>query len=223
MTLFCAAPAGFLLGLFIATHVGGAMPLAAGRMPWETKYLGPALVLIPAGCAVGLGLLTLWAGLLIQRLTRSSGQGLTAGRSPAAAIAATAGCLSQLLPAGKGAQAGGKGLADAPASFLLQVPCGSGSFEVLPVVAARPSVSSAIQSWHSTLQQLPGVSAAKDVTCSKPSGGLYCVVYGCGPAPLDHDTQLAVAAVAAKQKRRTGGGGSGQQVMLQFVRKAQML
>jgi hypothetical protein len=43
---------------------------------------------------------------------------------------------------------------------------------------------------------------------------MYCVVYGCGPTPLDHDTQLAVAAVAAKQKS---------QVMLQFVRKAQML
>lgn len=199
------------------------MPLAAGRMPWETKYLGPALVLIPAGCAVGLGLLTLWAGLLIQRLTRSAGQGLATGRSPAAAIAATSGCLSQLLPVGKGAQAGGKGMADAPAAFLLQVPSGSGSPEVLPVVASRPSVGSAMQSWLSTLQQLPGMSAAKDAACSKASGGLYCVVYGCGPTSLDHDTQLAVAAAAAKQKQRNGGGGSSQQVMLQFVRKAQML
>jgi hypothetical protein len=115
----------------------------------------------------------------------------------------------------KGAPAGRKGAANAAAaSFLLQVPSLSGPPEVFPVVANRPSVGIVVQGWLSTLQQLPRAAAGKDGFSSKGSGRTYCVVYGCGPTPLDHDTQLAVAAVAAKQKS---------QVMLQFVRKAQML
>lgn len=193
------------------------MPVAGGGSPWPTCQLGPTLVLLPAGCAVGLGLITLWIGLAIQRRTQGTNTSRATERirTPAAAIAAMAGCTSQLMSVDNKAQVGGKGTADASvASFLLEVPSLSGPPEVLPVVAHRPSVSSVVQGWLSTLQQLPCASAAKDASCSKGSGRMYCVVYGCGPKTLDHDTQLAVAAVAAKQKS---------QVMLQFVRKAQML
>lgn len=204
-----------MLGLCLTIHLGGTMPLAAGQMPWQTAYLGPTLVLLPAGCAVGLGLITLWIGLAIQRRSRGTNPTLATSRNrtPAAAIAAMAGCNSQLMSVDKGTEAGRKGAADA-ASFLLQVPSLSGPPEVLPVVANRPSVGSVVQGWLSKLQQLPRSSPGKNTSSSKGSDRMYCVVYGCGPTPLDHDTQLAVAAVAAKQKS---------QVMLQFVRKAQML
>lgn len=214
--------AGFLLGLFIATYVGGALPLEAGQQHWPTYHLGPALVLIPAGCAVGLGLIILWAGLFAQRRMQGLNAGLAPSRSPAAAIASMSGCLSELLPVGNGGTGTGKGKSVEPASFLLRVPSASGSAEVLPVVASMPSASGVMQGWVNTLLQLPSASAAKDPACGKVPGRFYGVVYACGPTPLDHATQLAVASITAKHGKRGGSGGC-RQVMLQFVRKAQML
>lgn len=234
---------GFLLGLFIATYVGAAMPAAAGNAAWPTSQLGPALVLIPIACALVLGLGALWVGLYIQRLQAHSNNknnatdslrtpgAATGSRSAAAAVAAMSGRTSHFLPASKDTAA------TPQAALLLQVPTlsGGGAFEVLPVAASRPCVSGVVQSWLRTLQQLPGVSAAsaKDAndcsTASKhPAGRLHCVVYGCGPTTLDNDVQLAVAAAAAaaKHRRRQEGGGTaaaGCQITLQFVRKTQML
>jgi hypothetical protein len=213
--------AGFLLGLFVTTHVGGAMQVAAGKRPWETAHLGPALVLVPAAYAIGLGLITLWIGIFVRRM-RGWIPGLALSSGPAAAIAATAGKLSQLTAAApSGLQKGAKDASvptELSSAFELHVPALSGGVEILPVVADRPAVSTVMQSWLSGLQQLPTTATAQD---GKGSERLSCVVYGCGPTTLDHATQLAVASVAAKQKRC--GGACSRPVHLQFVRKAQML
>jgi hypothetical protein len=83
-----------MLGLFIATYIGAALPVAASASPWRTSQLGPTLVLLPVGCAVVLGLATLWTGLAIQRRTRGvNPTTLATGRirTPAAAIIAMSG------------------------------------------------------------------------------------------------------------------------------------
>lgn len=212
--------------------------MAAGKLPWETLALGPSLVLIPGACAVASGLVTLWIGLFVQRRQRGLNWGSGHNKSPvsselttpAAAIAAASGKLSQLTPAtakvgsssGKGASTGVAAAAAAAAPFMLHIPTLSGGLETLPVADDRPSVKHVVQAWISTLQQLPTASTAgKDSNSSASHDKLHCVVYGCGPTPLDHDTQLAVTSVAAKQRRRREGGAK--QVVLSFVRKAQQL
>jgi hypothetical protein len=198
------------------------LQVAAGKHPWETAHLGPALVLIPAAFAVGLGLITLWIGLFVQRRMRDPNPGLALSSGPAAAIAAASGKLSQLTVAAPSclykAAKDDSVPAELPSAFELHVPTLSGNFEILPVVAERPAVSTVMQSWLTGLQQLPTTATAQD---GKISERLSCVVYGCGPTTLDHATQLAVASVAAKQRR--SGGACSRPVQLQFVRKAQML
>jgi hypothetical protein len=205
-----------MLGLFIPIYVGATLPFAAGGVNWESAHLGPALVLIPAACAVGLGLITLLVGLAIQRKSQGSNPGIVLGSGPAAAIAAASGMPAQLLLSSGGSKTAGS---QDPAALELQVPTMSGTVSTLHVVAARPSVSSAIQGWLNTLQQLPTNTTAKGT--DEASRRQHYVVYGCGPTPLDHSTQLAVASIAAKQRRR--GEGAGRSIILQFVRKAQML
>lgn len=208
------AVAGFLLGLFIATYVGGTRRVAAGQQPWETAHLGPAMVLLPAGFSLVLGLITLWTGLFLQRTKQRMDLGLPPGRGPAAAIAAFSGRPSRLTHCSAAKQAAPVG--EAAAAFMLEVPAGvSGAAEALPVVAQRPAVSTAMQAWLRTLQQLPAADTAQ---AGSGAGRVNVVVYGCGPVTLDHATQLAVASCSAKLRRR-----GGRQVQLQFVRKAQML
>lgn len=220
--LCCLHFAGFLLGLFVTTQIGGAMPVAAGQRPWETAHLGPALVFIPAAFAVGLGLITLWVGLFVQRRTWGLNLGLALSRGPAAAIAAASGKLSQLTAAAPSGLPKAPKDASAPTesalAFELHVPTLEGIVEILPVTAEKPAVSTVMQTWLTSLQQLPTTATAQG---GRGSERLHCVVYGCGPTTLDHATQLAVASVAGKQKR-CGGAGS-RPVQLQFVGKAQML
>lgn len=209
------------MGLFITTYVAATLPAAAGQRPWHTIHLGPALVLITAGGAVAMGLVTLWIGLLIQRRSSAGLLGpvvTAAATGPAAAIAAATGKLAHLVPAAAVAgPEGGKDGAGRP-SLMLEVPCvTAGTQETLPVIAQRPAVGQLMQGWLASQQQLPA---------AKSSGKLHCVVFGCGPTPLDHATQLAVADIAAKQKRhnsRGGAAGASRPMLLQFVRKAQQL
>lgn len=213
---FLTAPAGFLLGLFIATYVGGTRRVAAGKQPWETGHLGPAMVLLPAGFSVGLGLITLWIGLFLQRKKQHLDLlGLPPGRGPAAAIAAFSGRPSRLTHCSAAKQA--VPADDSNAAFMLEVPAASGAAESLPVVPQRPVVSTAMQAWLRTLQQLPAAATAQAGSGAGPA--LNVVVYGCGPVTLDDATQLAVASCSAKLRRGRGE----RQVQLQFVRKAQML
>lgn len=228
---------GFLGGIALTVHVGATMQVAAGKSPWDTLDLGPALVLIPLACAMLLGLATLWFGLFVQRRQlKNSNRGPGGGgggergfapvTTPAAAIAAAAGKLSQLLPAAsaanlksgaavmRGADSAAAGMSS---SLTLSIPSPSGGVAVLLVSSERPCVQESLKTWLSSLQQLPTHSTAERDNC------LRCVVYGCGPTPLDHATQLAVSAVGAQLGKR-GKSGSGQpRVLLRFVRKAQQL
>jgi hypothetical protein len=204
-----------MLGLFITIYAGATVPFAAGGVNWETAHFGPALVLIPAACAVGLGLITLWIGLAIQRRRQGSNRGTVLGSGPAAAIAAASGMPAQLLLSSAKSKAVGS---QETTALELQVPTMTGTVSTFPVDTARPSVSSAIQGWLNTQQQLPTATTAKGTDVA--SGRRHYVVYGCGPTALDHSTQLAVANIG-RQRRR--GEGAASPAVLQFVRKAQML
>jgi hypothetical protein len=212
--------AGFLAGLAITIHVAVTMPMAAGQQPWGTLHLGVCLVLIPAACAVGLGLITLWVSLAVHQVKRAAGGAGSAPRmatwGPAAAVAANMGRASQLVPA-EGAVGAGKAGAGSGAGCILQVPRPSGESETFAVTMTRPDVAGVIQGWLGTLQQLPAAVKGQESE-GKASSKLHCLVYGCGPTPLDHATQIAVAKAGAQHK--AAGRGA---VQLEFVRKAQML
>jgi hypothetical protein len=212
--------AGFLAGLAITIHVAVTMPMRAGLRPWETLHLGVSLVLICAGCAVGAGLITLWVSLAVHQLKRAAGGAGNTSRmaswGPAAAVAANLGHASQLLPA-EGAFTAGKAGAGSAAGCILQVPRSSGEPETFTVTMGRPDVGGLIQGWLGTLQQLPTAVNGQEGE-GKASSKLRCLVYGCGPTPLDHATQLAVSRAGAQHK--VAGRAA---VQLEFVRKAQML
>lgn len=219
------SPAGALLGIFLARHISAVMPLAHGKKPWGTRDTGLLLVVLTAVCALTLGLVTLWVGLLLRHkgtkhhaapkpTAPASIKGATI--TPAAAALPLIGTTGQLVATG------GTDGSTAPLALVLppnaSVACGCHS---IPVATGRPDTRQLVSSWLTLLKQLPVATpeASKGGSNDGSRRQLQCSVLGCGPTPLLHDTQLLVQDLNAQQARCQVGSSSTVNVRMHFVAK----
>lgn len=213
-------PTGALLGIFLARHISAVMPLSEGKEPYGTRDMGILLVVLTASCALTLGFITLWIGLLLRPQKAADPAAASAPAPTATPAAAEASKGATIMPAAAAlphigttarlmaAEKGGK----APLSLVMPPTAATAcSHQSYPVAAGRPDTQQLISSWLATLQQLPDVG--KDVS-SDGGRQLQCPVLGCGPTALLHDTQMLVQDLNAQQARRHVG-----RVRMHFVRK----
>jgi hypothetical protein len=206
--------------------------VAAGLEPWVTRDIGLLMVALTVAGALGAGLVMLWAGLLLAapRLAASASASppASAGNDgekqrravimPSAAVLPLLGVRGRLVAAQSTAAGGKDGRntpCDAPALELLlpTSAAGGASEDRYPVRAGRPGIEALVSGWLGGLGQLPAASAC---------GVLDVTVFGCGPTPLIHSTQVLVQALNAKQRSGLQAGG-GARIRLQFDRKTQAL
>jgi len=224
--------AGALVGILLARHISVVLPMRQGLDALPTKDMGVLLVVFTAVCSLVFGLVTLWAGLLLQRRLEPAA---AAPRrpisgpccwqpledptwSPAAAAFAMSGKRGQLytIPAA-GSLAEAAGSASLSAFTMLKVPLLLGSEVHLPVASGRPPMEQLIGSWVAGLQQLPA-AVAKTVDAGQDPGGralaapLQVSLHACGPPRLVEGVRLVADRLNGRRQSRGGN-----RVNLNFV------